>query len=161
MKLSTQEEYGLRCLIQIGRQEQISGGSLSIPEISQLEGLSIANAGKFVRALRLGGFVDSERGHAGGYRLSRSADQIVIGDVIAALGGRLFDDEFCEEHAGHAASCTHTVDCSIRSLWHNVQKTVDHLLNRITLKDMLGEELKVAASIGAKSNELLQVSAAL
>lgn len=161
MKLSTQEEYGLRCLIQIGRHETMSGGSLSISEISQLEGLSIANAGKFVRALRLGGFVDSERGHAGGYRLSRPADQIVIGDVIETLGGRLFDDEFCEDHAGQTGSCTHNVDCSIRSLWHNVQKTVDELLNRITLKDMLGEEPDVSANIGAKSEALLQVSAPL
>ena len=161
MKLSTLEEYGLRCLIQLGRHEQIERGSVSISEISQLEGLSIANAGKFVRALRLGGFVDSERGHAGGYRLARPADQIVIGDVIAALGGRLFDDEFCEEHAGKAGSCKHSVDCSIRSLWFNVQKTVDQLLNRITLKDMLADEPQVAANIGAKSVELLQVGSAL
>jgi len=161
MKLSTQEEYGLRCLIQIGRHERLSGGSLSIPEISQLEGLSIANAGKFVRVLRLGGFVHSERGHAGGYRLARPADQIIIGDVIEALGGRLFDDEFCEEHAGQAGSCTHSVDCSIRSLWHNVQKTVDQLLNRITLQDMLGDEPQVNANLALKSDELLQVGQAI
>lgn len=160
MKLSTQEEYGLRCLIQIGRHERISGGSLSIPEISQLEGLSIANAGKFVRALRLGGFVESERGHAGGYRLSRPADQIVIGDVIDVLGGRLFDDEFCEDHAGQAGACTHNVDCSIRSLWFHVQKTVDQLLNQVTLKDMLGDEPDFAASLSARSDELLQVGQA-
>ena len=160
MKLSTQEEYGLRCLIQIGRHEQLAGSSLSISEISHLEGLSIANAGKFVRALRLGGFLDSERGHSGGYRLARPAEQIVIGDVIEALGGRLFDDEFCEDHAGHTGSCTHTVDCSIRSLWHNVQKTVDQLLNQITLKDMLGDEPEVSASISAKSDTLLQVGSA-
>jgi len=157
MKLSTQEEYGLRCLIQIGRHEGISGGSLSISEISQLEGLSIANVGKFVRALRLGGFVGSERGYAGGYRLARPAEQIIIGDVIEALGGRLFDDDFCEEHAGLAGLCTHTVDCSIRSLWFHVQEIVDQLLNRITLKDMLGDETDVSASLSAKSNELLQV----
>ncbi len=157
MKLSTQEEYGLRCLIQIGRHEQISGASLSISEISQLEGLSIANAGKFVRALRLGGFVDSERGHSGGYRLARPTDQIIIGDVIEALGGRLFDESFCGEHSGKTESCTHTVDCSIRSLWFNVQKTVDALLNRITLRDMLGEEPHVMSCLDAKSDELLQV----
>ena len=157
MKLSTQEEFGLRCLIQIGRHERISGGSLSISEISQFEGLSIPNTGKFVRALRLGGFVNSERGHAGGYRLARPAEQIVIGDVIVVLGGRFFYDEFCEEHAGQAGSCTHSVDCSIRSLWFHVQKTVDRLLNRITLEDMLGEEPDVSASLSVITEELLQV----
>ena len=157
MKLSTQEEYGLRCLVQIGRHEQISGKSLSISEISQLEGLSVANAGKFVRVLRLGGFVDSERGHSGGYRLSRPADKIVIGDVIESLGGRLFDDEFCDDHSGQVGSCTHTVDCSIRSLWNHVQKTVDQLLNQITLMDMLGDEPDVSASLMDKTSELLQL----
>ena len=157
MKLSTQEEYGLRCLVQIGRHEQLSGKSLSISEISQLEGLSVANAGKFVRVLRLGGFVDSERGHAGGYRLARPADQIVIGDVIEALGGRLFDDEFCEDHSGHVGSCTHSVDCSVRSLWNHVQKMVDQLLNQITLNDMLGDEPDVSASLIDKTSELLQL----
>jgi Rrf2 family protein len=160
MKLSTQEEYGLRCLVQVGRHQQISGGSLSISEISQLEGLSVANAGKFVRVLRMGGFVDSERGHAGGYRLARPAEQIIIGDVIEVLGGRLFDDEFCEDHAGQVGSCTHTVDCSVRSLWHHVQKTVDQLLNQITLNDMLGDEPDVSASLSNKTSELLQVGEA-
>jgi Rrf2 family protein len=157
MKLTTQEEYGLRCLVQIGRNELMSGRSLSISEISQLEGLSVANAGKFVRVLRLGSFVDSERGHAGGYRLARPAEEITIGEVIEVLGGRLFDDEFCEDHSGQVESCTHSVDCSIRSLWHHVQKTVDQLLNQITLKDMLGDEPHVSASLTDKTSELLQV----
>ena len=157
MKLSTQEEYGLRCLIQIGRNEVMSGKSLSISEISHLEGLSVANAGKFVRVLRLGGFVDSERGHAGGYRLARPAEEIAISEVIELLGGRLFDDEFCEDHAGLVGSCTHSVDCSIRSLWNHLQKAVDQLLNQITLKDMLGDEPDVSANLTDKTSELLQV----
>jgi Rrf2 family protein len=157
MKLSTQEEYGLRCLVQIGRNEVMSGRSLSISEISQLEGLSVANAGKFVRVLRLGGFVDSERGHAGGYRLARRAEEITISEVIEVLGGRLFDDEFCEDHAGQVGSCTHSVDCSIRSLWNHVQKTVDQLLNQITLEDMLGDEPDVSSSLADKTSKLLQV----
>jgi Rrf2 family protein len=157
MKLSTQEEFGLRCLVQIGRNEVMSGRSLSISEISHLEGLSVANAGKFVRVLRLGGFVDSERGHAGGYRLARPAEEIAISEVIEVLGGRLFDDEFCEDHAGLVGSCTHSVDCSIRSLWNHLQKAVDQLLNQITLKDMLGDEPDVSANLTDKTSELLQV----
>ena len=73
------------------------------------------------------------------------------------LGGRLFDDEFCEDHAGQVSSCTHSVDCSIRSLWNHVQKTVDQLLNQITLKDMLGDEPDVSANLTDKTSELLQV----
>ena len=110
MKLSTQEEYGLRCLLQIGRHRSLAGENLTIAEISQAEGLSVAYVGKLLRLLRLGEFVESVRGQSGGYRLSRPADQIAISEVLAFLGGRFFSDAFCAEHAGIKKLCTHSAD---------------------------------------------------
>jgi Rrf2 family protein len=158
MKLSAGEEYGLRCLLQIGRRQKESGGSLSISEISQIEGLSAPNVAKLMRLLRLGGYVESLRGQAGGYRLAQSADLIVVGDVLSALGGRLFTPEFCEEHAGQEALCTHSVDCSIRSLWTSVQSMIDQILSRVTLNDLLGEEQSMDACLQNVTDELIQVS---
>ena len=59
MKLSTQEEYGLRCLLRVGKKGM--GGSVTIPELSRAEGISEPNAGKMMRILRRGGFVTSTR----------------------------------------------------------------------------------------------------
>ena len=99
MKLSAHEEYGLRCLLRIGLAGKDE--SVTIPEISQAEALSPAYAAKLLRMLRRGGFIKSARGKAGGYTLARPADQIIIGDVIDGLGGRLFESKnFCDEHAG-------------------------------------------------------------
>jgi Rrf2 family transcriptional regulator, iron-sulfur cluster assembly transcription factor len=138
MKLTANEEYGLRCLVRMG----ISGddGSLTIPEISEAEGVSQAYVAKIMRMLRKGGFVKSARGKAGGYTLARPAGQIVIGDVVAALGGRLYDRDFCESHSGQLQVCTHSVDCSVRSLWHAVQKVIDQVLGKTTLQDLLRTE---------------------
>ena len=58
MKLSSQEEYGLRCLLHLGRHPR---SSLTILEISQAEGLSPPNVAKLLRLLRQGGFVESVR----------------------------------------------------------------------------------------------------
>ena len=159
MKLSTQEEYGLRCLLQMGRKADLSGDGLTIAEISQLEGLSIANVGKLMRILRLGGFVESIRGQSGGYTLSNSTDEIVVGEVLAALGGRLFSDEFCDTHSGIENLCTHSVDCSIRSLWNSVQSVIDHMLSCVTLKDLMDEEQKMRNCLQSMTEELLEVSA--
>ena len=82
MKLSANEEYGLRCLVRIGYAGE--GGSLTIPEISQAEGVSPAYAAKILRVLRKGGFVKAARGKDGGYTLARPAEAIVIGDVMDA-----------------------------------------------------------------------------
>ncbi len=143
MKLSSQEEFGLRCLLRLARQGE--GGGLTIPEISEAEGISTSHAAKLMRLLRRGGFVTSARGQAGGYTLSRPPEKILIGEVLALLGGRLYDPAFCEMHSGVETICTHTVDCSIRSLWRAVQIVVDRVLNGTTLKELIANEQTVDA----------------
>jgi Rrf2 family protein len=132
MKLSSHEEYGLRCLLQIGRQ-----GSLTIPEISKAEGISSAYVGKLMGILRRGGFVKSVRGKAGGYTLARPSDKTVVGEVLATLGGRFYQPGFCEGHSGREEACTHTTDCAVRSLWRAVQGALDQILSETTLQDLL------------------------
>jgi len=116
------------------------GNSLTIPEISQAEGISVPYVAKILRALREGGLVTSERGATGGYRAARPADQIPVSEVLAVLGSRLFTGEFCEKFAGNEDHCMHTINCSIRSLWRAVQRVVDQLLSQTTLKDLLRNE---------------------
>lgn len=135
MKFSTQEEYGLRCLLQIARSTNKNG--MTIPQISQAEGLSEANVAKMLRILRMGGIIESARGHEGGYRLARTADQIRIGDVLTVLGGRLFDQEFCEKHAGDENICSHGTECTLRHVWQTVQTAVDDVLMHLTLQDLV------------------------
>src|SRR5262245_16183971 len=138
MKLSAQEEYGLRCLLRLGARGE--GGTLTIPEISRAEGISPEYVAKLMRILRRGELVKSARGAAGGYTLARLADQITIGDALCLLGGRLFEPDFCERHAGAESFCTHSFDCSLRSLWRALQTAVDQVLTRTTLKDLLCSE---------------------
>jgi len=138
MKLSAQEEYGLRCLLRIGARGE--GGTLTIPEISRAEGISPEYVGKLMRILRRGGLVTSARGAAGGYTLSRHPDQITIGEALYPLGGRLFESDFCDRHSGFESLCTHSIDCSIRSLWRALQSAVDQVLTHTTLKDLLTTE---------------------
>ena len=152
MKFSSQEEFGLRCLLRIGN----APNGLTIPEISEMEGISTALAGKLLRLLRLGGFIDSSRGQSGGYKLSRPADEIIIGEVLEVLGGKLFESGFCDDHAGTEMICTHTVDCSIRSLWRTVQNLLDSVLSKTTLQNLLGSENEVKVLVNTLiSNEEL------
>ena len=135
MKFSAQEEYGLRCLIQIAKRGE--GGSMTIPEISKLEGLTSTHAAKLLMILRKEGYITSARGQSGGYSLAANPSEIQIGKVLESLGGKLYDDEFCERHSGALDICTHAVDCSVRSLWQVVQKAVDEVVDNLTLADML------------------------
>jgi Rrf2 family transcriptional regulator, iron-sulfur cluster assembly transcription factor len=141
MKFSTTEEYGLRCLIRIGKFYN-AGKSLTIPEISRAEGISEHNAGKILRVLRIGGLLIAERGNTGGYTLSKSPEEIKISEVLFVLGGKLYDDEFCKTHTGASDLCTNSIDCSVRSLWKIIQDTIDGVVQNLTLRDLLGTEDK-------------------
>ncbi len=138
MKITAQEEYGLRILIRIARCNDNVG--LSIPQLAEAEGLSSHYVAKLTRVLRMGGFINSTPGHKGGYVLAREPKEINIRLVLEALGGVLFDKRFCDSHVGAMRLCTNSVDCSARSLWQMIQHTVDQLLNKISLQELINPE---------------------
>ena len=152
MKFSTQEEYGLRLLLRIGKSDSDKG--MTIPELSEQEKLSETEIGHILRALRLAGFIESSRGQTGGYKLARNPNEILVGDVLTALGGKLYESGFCDLHAGVNNICTNSIDCSIRSLWKTVQTMLDGLLSKITLQDLLGNEQQVELFVTNLSEEL-------
>ncbi|HRO69345.1 MAG TPA: Rrf2 family transcriptional regulator, partial [Chitinophagaceae bacterium] len=102
MKITAQEEYGLRILIRIARNDQ----GMSIPQLSESEGLSEHYVAKLTRVLRLAVFLNSTPGDKGGYVLAMPANKININKVLKALGGPLFHSEFCGMHTGNLKLCT-------------------------------------------------------
>jgi len=152
MKLSSQEEYGLRCLLQLARAGEAA--SLTIAEMSEREGISAPNVAKIMRILRRAGLVNSTRGKSGGYSLARPAAEVRALDVLSALGGRLFDTEFCDRHAGVERHCLNTRDCSIRPVLRGLQQAVDHVLGELTLASLLPSESEVVVSLRPKAVRL-------
>jgi len=92
MKITSQEEYGLRLLIRIAGCNTREG--MSIPQLSEAEGITDHYVAKLTRLLRIAGFINSTPGNKGGYVLSRPAQEIIINDVLKALGGALYDKGF-------------------------------------------------------------------
>lgn len=140
MKISAQEEYGLRVLLRIAKCR--NDESMSIQALSTLEGLSQAYVAKLTRILRQSGYINSNPGNVGGYILAKPAKEININHVLKSLGGSLFTKEFCGDYTGAMKFCTNSVDCSVRSLWQMIQFTVDNLLNKVTLADLNSSEEK-------------------
>jgi Rrf2 family protein len=150
MKLSCNEEYGLRCLLHVAHQG--ANGSATIPEISRHEGISIAYVAKLMRILRQGGFVKAARGKTGGYTLALPPERIYVDDALTILGGRIYEDDFCNRHSGTLTSCAHSTDCSIRSLWRAVQGAVDSILRQTTIRDLLRSDHDTVASSPLQSD---------
>jgi Rrf2 family iron-sulfur cluster assembly transcriptional regulator len=143
MKLSAQEEYGLRCLLQLARAEN-SGESLTLSQIAGQEGISSANAGKLMWILTKAGLVQSTRGTKGGYVLARPAAEIRLNQVIRVLEGEPAESH-CKSYAGVLDACIHTGDCGIRPVIVELHQIVDNALAEITLSQLLGTEANVDA----------------
>jgi Rrf2 family protein len=134
MQLSAQEEYGLRCLLQVAREP--GPDPATIPEIAAREGLSPEYAAKLLRALRQADLVVSTRGAGGGYRLARPAGEITVWQVVEALGGSIFPEGFCETHPGQLHDCVHTTACSLRPVWSAVESAIRGVLQNVTVADL-------------------------
>jgi Rrf2 family protein len=145
MQLLAQEEYGLRCLLELARHGALAR---TIHEVAAAEGLSPDYAAKLLRELRRGGLVQSTRGAAGGYRLAREAAAITAWDAIAVLGGALFPDGFCECHPGRAERCVRSRDCALRAIWRAADDAVRAVLSRVTLADLVASEASMCARLG-------------
>jgi Rrf2 family protein len=140
MKISAQEEYGLRCLLKLAQAEN---QSLTLSDIATAEGLSVAYVAKLMAVLRDSGLIDSSRGRSGGYRLAKSPDEIGLGSLLLVLGEPLYEEgDYCQRHSGIAPDgiCVHHGDCSLRGLWGTLEQWMRGALNQITLADLMEHE---------------------
>src|SRR6185295_16254405 len=87
LRLSKRTEYGLRAVVQLARLWPRH--FVQSRDLAQLEKLPNKFLESILLALRRGGFLESKVGSGGGYRLSRAPRDIVVGDVIRRLEGRL------------------------------------------------------------------------
>ncbi len=159
MRFTAQEEYGLRCLLQMARHED--QGAMTIPEIARQEGLSVAYVGKLMRILREAGLVDSTRGQQGGYTLVRPSERISLAEIIAALGGQAYTEDHCSKFTGNEQVCVHQADCSIRSALSNVYRVLEQLLRQVSLKDLMRSETGMSQWIATYLGPQADVAAAV
>ena len=136
MHLQANEEYGLRCLLQVAGAEDL----VAIAEIARAEGLSVEYTAKIMRQLRLGELVESVRGAGGGYRLARPAGEIDLWSALRALGGEPFPIDFCACHPGQQRECVRDTDCALRALWRTVKQNLRTTLEGIHLDDLRRDE---------------------
>lgn len=158
MKITAQEEYGLRCLLQLARAG--TSGSMSITEIAAAEGLSVSYVAKLLAVLRQEGVIESARGRSGGYKLAHPPAEIRLGSLLEVLGEPLFDEvEHCQRYAGTETDiCVHLGSCSLRSLWQTLEQWMRHTLDHLTLADLLQSGQRVTELVRQRLTEATPTS---
>lgn len=86
MKLSARTEYACLAMLQLA-EEYASGEPMQIRRIAEEHGIPSRFLVQILLQLKGASLVTSTRGAAGGYRLSRSPDEISLADVIDVMEG--------------------------------------------------------------------------
>ena len=139
MKIMAQEEYGLRCLLQLARHAD-AGRPVTVRAVAASEGISIAYAEKLLHRLSKAGLAESVRGARGGFRLKGRPDEISVGDAVRALGSFLTHAAICQRYTGEESHCVHNKNCGLRPVWSTVNFHIQKLLDNMPLALLLQEE---------------------
>jgi Rrf2 family transcriptional regulator, cysteine metabolism repressor len=140
MIFTTKAEYGVRLLVELGRQG--SGQPVSLKAIAEAEGLPLAYLERIVALLKKADLVESTRGAHGGYRLTRAADEIKMDEVVLALEGAVAPMScFVDDSEEGRVLCSHLDDhghgCATKLLWTRVQGGVIKALAQTTLAELV------------------------
>ena len=145
MILSSLQEYGVRCLLQLAKQP--FGHPMAVREVAEAEGLSSDYVEKILSHLRSEGFTTSVRGANGGYLLAQPATKITLAEALRALGGFLYGKGFCNRFPGLKDECNHLTNCGIRPVWAFITREIYRVLSHATLADFLNEEAVVVHTL--------------
>ncbi len=141
MKVTSMEEYGLRCMLQLALAQ--TDEPVSVALVAENEGLSTEYAGKLLNLLRRAELVESVRGRNGGFVLANPPEDISMADILRVFSPELFDVEYCTRFTGAEDECVHTTACTLRPVWSTLSDLVTETLESISLIDLMCEESEV------------------
>ena len=137
MKLSKRGEYALRSLINLGIAAKVGRSLLRVTELAKAEDLPIKFLEQVMQQLREAGYVASERGKHGGYRLAKPAARIRIGEIVRLIDGPLAPIGCVSQTAYEPCNCPDESHCGLRMLMLDVRNAIAAILDRYTLADVV------------------------
>lgn len=132
LKLTKKADYGL---IAMRHLTTVYPRSASAKDISDHYGLPGPVLAKILQTLGRGGFLASEHGANGGYRLSRGPEQITAFDIVRAIDGPIFLTACFTENG----DCEHHKKCSIRDPLRRIHEGIIGLLNKMTMAELASD----------------------
>lgn len=132
MRASTRARYSLRAMLYLAEQDPAR--AVSVREIAENENISADYLEHLLHTLKGAGLVDSVRGAAGGFKLTKNAKEISIKDIFMALNEKIVP-VWCLE-VGEA--CPRAEKCKSRPTWNKLRDMVEDFLGETTLSDAVG-----------------------
>ncbi|KZN14004.1 MULTISPECIES: Fe-S cluster assembly transcriptional regulator IscR [Marinomonas] len=130
MRLTTKGRYAVTAMLDLALHS--SKGPVSLSDISERQGISLSYLEQLFSKLRKKALVISVRGPGGGYRLSRSNDDIYVAQIVDAVNESV-DATGCKGRS----DCQSGHTCLTHHLWCDLSDQIHDFLSQISLEQLV------------------------
>jgi Rrf2 family protein len=142
--LTATTEHALRALVHLVRLAP--GESVLGRDLAERANIPANYLSKILLTLRNAGYVETTRGHGGGYRLAVPPQTIALIEVVELFEG-IRSRPGCL--LGEKDECSDRNPCSAHAKWRNVKAVFFDYLSSTTIADIAGSD----AEVGKKSRK--------
>jgi Rrf2 family protein len=136
MSISQKCQYALRSVFELAKQH--GDGPVKISDIAKSQAIPTRFLEVILNQLKQGGFVDSRRGSAGGYILSRPASALTVGEIIRFIEGPLSPVQCLTGSSG--GQCPLHSDCAFLPMWEKAKDALTEVYDSTTFEDLVEQE---------------------
>lgn len=129
MKISTKGRYALVVMIELAGNS--NNEYIPLKDIAKRQQISVKYLEKIVAMLNKAGFVQSNRGNNGGYKLVKEPKEYKVGDILRAAEGDLAPTGCVTEN------CVRKDKCKTFEFWQGLDKAIESYVDSTTLQDLL------------------------
>ncbi len=144
MKLTAKGRYAVTAMLDLAVHED--KGPISLADISERQGISLSYLEQLFAKLRRQDLVQSVRGPGGGYRLSRSAEDIYVAQIVDSV-----DENVDATKCSGRADCQGGETCLTHELWTELSDQIHQFLNGINLASLI--EKRTVRQVAARQQQ--------
>lgn len=133
MRLTTKGRYAVTAMLDLAIHSQKK--PVTLTDIATRQTISLSYLEQLFSRLRKAGMVIGVRGPGGGYKLSRSAMEINVADIITAV-----DEPLDSTKCGGEETCQDGLPCLTHDLWMGLSEQIRTYLQGISLGDLLARK---------------------
>lgn len=134
MKISTKGRYAVRLMLDIA--EHSNGENVSIKDVAKRQDISLKYLEQIVNMLSKKGYLKSQRGSLGGYKMTRPPEEYTVGDILRVTEGDMAPVACLEDEEN---ACQRAGVCPTLGFWQGLYKTVNDYMDSVTIADLMKE----------------------
>ena len=138
MMISTKGRYALRVMIDLA--EHCNGEYIPMKDVVKRQQVSQKYVERIMTMLSKANFVEAVHGKGGGYRLNRSPDEYIVGDILRLTEGSLAPVACLD---CDAEECERADQCRTLPMWKELNNRITDFFDGITIADLMKKDIDI------------------